>query len=88
MIETSNVLSKKLDGYNGKEVDIFPLVNLFALDTVCGKLKNIFLFFLIVFNVFLTFFSLFKYFRFVECTMAKKLNSQTKDSEYAKAVKE
>lgn len=58
MDENANILAKKLENLTENEVDIFPLVNLFALDTVC------------------------------ECTMAKKLNSQTKDSDYAKAVKE
>jgi hypothetical protein len=37
MDENSKVFAKKLEGFVGNEVDIFPLVNLFALDTVCGK---------------------------------------------------
>lgn len=37
MEECSDVLARKLDGYNGKEVDVFPICNMFALDVVCGK---------------------------------------------------
>jgi hypothetical protein len=36
---TSDVLAKKLDSLIGNEVEIFKLVNLYALDTSCGKCK-------------------------------------------------
>lgn len=35
----SNILAEKLDQYEGKEVNVFPICNMFALDTVCGNLN-------------------------------------------------
>lgn len=34
-----NILIEKLKGYDGKVVDIFPVVALCALDVICGNLK-------------------------------------------------
>lgn len=36
MEENGNVLIKKLEKLNGQEVNIFPIVNLYALDVICG----------------------------------------------------
>lgn len=41
MNESAIILAKKFDGYVGSEVNIFPLMNLFALDTVCGRYFNL-----------------------------------------------
>lgn len=38
MNDNAKTFSDKLENFKGHEVDIFPLVNLFALDTVCGKI--------------------------------------------------
>lgn len=42
MDDHGRVLVEKLlgDKYNGKEIDIFPLVNLYALDVICGWLPR------------------------------------------------
>lgn len=37
MDEHGKVLVEKLMQHEGKEVDIFPLVNLYALDVICGR---------------------------------------------------
>lgn len=39
MDEQGNVLLQKLDKLNGQEVNIFPLVNFYALDVICGELS-------------------------------------------------
>lgn len=38
MNEQSKVFVQQLSKHDGTKVNIFPLVNLFALDTICGKL--------------------------------------------------
>lgn len=32
------VLVEKFQAFDGKEVDVYPLINLYALDTICGRL--------------------------------------------------
>ncbi|XP_070493279.1 cytochrome P450 4d1-like [Chironomus tepperi] len=41
MNEHSKVFIKQLEKYDGKFVDIFPLVNLYALDTICEAVMGI-----------------------------------------------
>lgn len=36
MDEQGKVFIRKLEKFDGKEVNIFPLVNLYALDVICG----------------------------------------------------
>lgn len=41
MDEQGKVFIKKLEKYDQKSVDIFPLVNLYALDVICGELQAV-----------------------------------------------
>jgi hypothetical protein len=37
MERSAEILANKLEKFEGKELDIFPISKLFALDVVCGK---------------------------------------------------
>lgn len=40
MNDHGNILIEKLEKFNGREVDVHPLLNLYALDVICGKFKD------------------------------------------------
>lgn len=74
MNEQSKIFVKKLETVKGREVNIFPLVNLLALDVICG------LFGLEFYNQFMIRTLL------LEAAMGCKINAQLEDSKYVRAV--
>lgn len=73
-----NVLIEKLMKFDGKDIDIYPLLNLYALDVICGKILKIDREKLEKFS------SIYS----IESAMGCKINAQLHGSEYVKAVKE
>ena len=76
MNEHGDIFVNKLKNLNGKEIDVFPYISLYALDVICGKCFYILSTSSIIFLI------------FKESAMGYELNSQTNgESEYAKTVK-
>jgi cytochrome P450 family 4 len=78
--EHGSIFCRKLDDicrHDKTEIDIQKLTSLCTLDIICGDIwRKIFLLF------FLTFFNV------IETAMGCKVNAQTQESEYVKAVTE